>query len=98
MRAFTVLLALAWFTGCATPEKVPPLLPGEVRSARAASDALSIGKSSKADVRAALGQGTVIDFDSGYAVWLYREKPAKQASELALLFAPSGILAKARIR
>ena len=88
-------------TGCAlapSPPKEEPLLPGEVRSAKAASDALSIGKSTKAQVRAALGQAVVIDFDSGYEVWLYREKPPKQASELALLFAPSGTLAKARIR
>jgi len=44
----------------------------------------------------------VVDFESGYAVWVYREPPrAKasiQASELVLLFDPSGLLAKTRIR
>jgi hypothetical protein len=46
----------------------------------------------------------VIDFDSGYEVWVYRERPTKKEqppprpTELVLLFAPSGILAKTRIR
>ena len=56
----------------------------------------------KADVRAALGEATVIDFDSGYAVWVYREpareKAASPRTELVLLFEPSGVLAKTRTR
>jgi hypothetical protein len=43
---------------------------------------------------AALGEAAVVDFDSGYEVWLYREK----LSELVLLFAPSGVVTKTRIR
>jgi hypothetical protein len=48
----------------------------------------AVGESTSADVRAALGEALVIDFDSGYEVWVYRE--------LVLLFAPSGVLTKAR--
>jgi hypothetical protein len=58
-----------------------------------AGDALGPGRSTKADVRAALGEATVVDFPSGYEVWVYREPPA---AELVLLFAPSGVLARAR--
>ena len=79
-----------------------PLGPGEIRSARAGESALAVGKSTKADVRAALGEATVVDFASGYEVWVYRERaqekePAPKA-ELVLLFTPSGILTRTRVR
>ncbi len=60
------------------------------------------GTSPKIDVKAALGQAIVIDFDSGYEVWVYRErlreKQVPPPTELVLLFSPSGTLAKARTR
>ena len=67
----------------------------------------------KADVLAALGPATVVRFDSGYEVWLYRlvetssrknqdEPPNRdrggQPSELVMLFNPSGSVSKVRIR
>jgi hypothetical protein len=62
-----------------------------------------VGKSTKADVRAALGEATVVDFDSGYSAWVYREqrilekdKPPPPGVELVILFAPSGTVAKTR--
>jgi len=48
-------------------------------------------------VRAALGEGTVVAFPSGYDVWVYREHPPS-SGELVLLFEPSGILSKTRVR
>ncbi len=104
MRALLAACALA---GCALvqPQKPAeaPLGPGEVRSARAAHDALELGTSTRGDVRAALGAATVVDFASGYEVWVYRERPPEKdqpapRAELVLLFAPSGILSKARVR
>ena len=105
MRA--VLAACALLGACAFVQPPPkpaeaPLGPCEIRSAHAAAYALDIGKSTKGDVRAALGEAVVVGFDSGYEVWVYREgppekKPAAKA-ELVLLFAPSGILAKTRVR
>jgi len=102
-----VLAACAVLSACALVQPPPkpaeaPLGPAEIRSAHAAEHALDIGKSSKADVRAALGEAVVVDFESGYEVWVYRERapekePAAKA-ELVLLFAPSGILAKTRVR
>ena len=97
MRAHAALLAFVCMTGCAlapSPAKEEPLLPGEVRSAKAANDALSIGKSTKAQVRAALGEAVVIDFDSGYEVWAYDWA----GSDFTVLFAPDGRAAKSRLR
>jgi len=96
MRGAAALSICLVLLGCAAPpSKEPPLGPGEIRSAQAASQALVVGKSTKADVRAALGRATVVDFASGYEVWVYRENPKK--NELVLLFAPSGVLAKLRV-
>ena len=105
------LAALALLGGCAllSPPPAPaeaPLGPGEILSARAGADALSVGKSTRADVRAALGDAVVVDFRSGYEVWVYRERPVMATegqsppppAELVLLFEPSGILEKTRVR
>lgn len=85
--------------GCALVEPrskaEAPLGPHEVRSAQSAAEAIAVGKSTKADVRAALGEAVVVDFETGYEVWVYRERPS---TELVLLFDPSGRLAKTRIR
>jgi len=91
------LIGCVLVAGCtALPQgsKSKPLGPAEIRSAQAASGVISVGKSTKADVRAALGEAVVVDFDTGYAVWVYRERPSK---ELVLLFDPSGTLKKTRI-
>jgi len=40
-------------------------------SAHNAKDAISIGKSTKSDVIAALGKTKGISFDSGFEVWVY---------------------------
>ena len=102
-----VIAAFVLLSACAVLQPSPKpaataLGPAEIRSARAGEDALAVGKSTKADVRAALGEATVVDFASGYEVWVYREpaqekEPAARA-ELVLLFAPSGILTRTRVR
>lgn len=101
-----ILAACALLGGCALVQPPPkpapaPLGPGEIVSATAAGNALAVGRSTKADVRAALGEATVVDFPSGYEVWVYRERPQKDQpapAELVLLFELSGILAKSRVR
>lgn len=95
MKAFLLLLVLA---GCATVEpkqEEKPLGPGEIASAQAASEFLTPEETTKAQVREALGDATAVAFKSGYEVWVYREPPA---AELVLLFEPSGILSKKRVR
>lgn len=104
MRTAAVFLLTCLFGCTLSPSKTkpPPLGPGEVVSAHAARDTVSIGKSTQAEVRAALGKAVEIDFDSGYEVWVYRErlreKQPPPPTELVLLFSPSGTLAKARTR
>ena len=104
-----VLAACLFIGGCVllepptkTPQTAAPLGQAEIRSARGAADTISVGKSTKADVRAALGEAVVLDFESGYEVWLYKERAGEKgkppATELVLLFDPSGTLAKTRIR
>ncbi|HMA07931.1 MAG TPA: hypothetical protein VKP68_08715 [Ramlibacter sp.] len=108
MRASLVSLFCACIAGCAgtgglssRQDDGASLLP-EGLAAQAAGDAVVVGKSSKADVAAALGKATQIKFDSGYEVWVYRGREAARGSgartEFVVLFAPSGIVKKTRIR
>jgi hypothetical protein len=96
--AFCVCIA-----ACATPATTG------IPSARDAQAAMAIGKSTKADVEAALGKAIVVSFDSGYEVWIYREKsaaaglglfgqPTQERPELVLLFEQAGTLKKTRVR
>ena len=102
-----VLAYCLWLVGCAGPFGFPGA--GDAASAfrdpglsmQAASEAVAMGKSSKQEVMAALGPATVVRFDSGYEVWVYRKNPLKSETadaEFVILFAPSGIVKKARIR
>lgn len=87
-----VLLALcALLAACAT--QAPPK-PAAGPSLAELASTLAIGRSTKSEVRAALGEGTVLSFDSDYEVWVYRQP----SIELVLLFEPSGILSKTRLR
>jgi hypothetical protein len=68
---------------------------------QAAMQAVAIGTSNRQDVMAALGPGTVVRFDSGYEVWVYRKNPLRSESanaEFVILFDPSGHVKKSRIR
>jgi hypothetical protein len=101
-RIGIAIAAAACVGGCAlqpstTPSAVVTSLQKKVIPADRAKAALTIGKSSRADVIAALGETLVISFDTGYEVWVYRLANAPGA-ELVILFAPSGLVAKTRIR
>jgi hypothetical protein len=108
VRAGIVLAICACVTACAGTEESPiataatPSIP--VQDVR---NAITIGESTKADVIAALGKTTVVSFDSGYEVWVYRYKGGASAgsaqgtpgkTEFIVLFAPTGLVAKTRIR
>ena len=101
--AFACCLLLA---ACAGPglfnagSDAPPF-SNPVLSMQSASDSIIIGKSSKADVMTALGAATVINFDSGFEVWVYRAKsrePAEAKAEFVILYSPNGIVKKTRLR
>jgi hypothetical protein len=93
-----------------TPQRAKVILADRVK------DTIAIGRSTKVDVIASLGETLVISFDTGYEVWVYRlanDTPAKAPptpriasekawpptpAEFVILFAPSGFVAKTRIR
>ncbi len=84
----------ACVAGCATPGVSFTTIP-----ANGTRDAVTIGKSTKADVISALGKTTVVRFDSGFEVWVYQYRGgAPGVNEFVVLFAPSGVVAKTRIR
>ena len=110
-------------TGTSSLTSATALLSGtRTVSGRDLRDAIAIGRSTKADLIAALGKTTVISFDSGFEVWVYQYSgdnlpgetaaDAKSAErnragsdpgtaaggEFVVLFAPSGVVTKTRIR
>ena len=125
LRLLAVAVATTGLCACATQQPATtvaasnpsPLIATAVEMARAAE---SLRGRTRGEVIAARGPATIIPFDSGYEVWVYRyvepaprnpaDKPdyapaARQRaegerppSELVLLFAPSGVVAKVRVR
>ena len=95
-----------WLAACAgsglfsAGNDAPPFR-NPAMSMQSASDSITIGKSSKADVMEALGVATVINFDSGYEVWVYRARsrePAEAKAEFVILFSRDGVVRKTRVR
>ena len=88
--------------GPALAEQGPGTMRAGGPSPAIAQASIAPGKSTKADVLAALGPGIAIKFDSGYEVWAYRwpgaQGTSRAATELVILFEPSGIVKKTRIR
>ena len=100
-------LSCIWLAGCAgsfgafSPADSTPTFRDTSLSMQGAKDAIVIGRATKADVIAALGNGNVVKFDSGFEVWVYKDKIASTAddkAEFVILFTPSGIVKKTRIR
>lgn len=106
LRVSAACAICAWLAGCATTGETPgaTLTKATAVPERAASAGILIGKSTKADVIAALGRTTAITFDTGFEVWVYHlaggiaSRAQAGKTELVLLFAPSGVLAKTRVR
>lgn len=107
---FCISLALAcslWLAGCvgtgefAKSRDTKPVFLDKNMSVQEAQGSITVGTSTKAAVRAALGAATVVKFDSGYEVWVYRGTDGKATAtgaEFVILFAPSGVVKKTRIR
>ena len=99
--ALAVLVAVT-LVGCAGFEApaAPPFRDSAL-SLLSAQALVIPGQSTRGGVANALGPATVITFDSGFEVWAYREKSSSTSSasgELVILFAPSGIVTKTRVR
>ena len=111
-RKSLVCLSLAfasghWLVGCAgggepfASSSTDVVFSNKSMSIQQVAAAVVIGQSTKADVLAALGPATIIRFDSGHEVWVYRGKPLRApatGAEFVVLFAPSGTVQKTRIR
>jgi hypothetical protein len=72
-------------------------------------DAVVVGRSTRADVNAALGDTLAIRFENGYELWLYRltgqpvggrgrSRVPGESAEFVVLFGPSGVAVKSRVR
>jgi hypothetical protein len=111
-RASLCLAGCLLVAGCAGPSALTPRTPGASvfkdpsLSMASARDRIVVGKSSRQDLLDILGPAEVIAFDSGYAVWVYREaaptgratRSATERSQLVVLLAPSGLVEKVRFR
>jgi hypothetical protein len=102
-----VLACCLGLAACAGPggrsgaDDSQPPFRDQTLSMQSAQGMVIPGTSTKAGVAAALGPATVVRFDSGYEVWAYREKqPGSETpgAEFVILFAPSGVVQKTRIR
>lgn len=97
-----VTVAALMLTGCAGfNDPAAPPFRDPTLSMPSAQALIIPGKSTRRDVSVALGTATVVVFDSGFEVWVYREKLQKNTAdnaELVVLFAPSGIVTKTRVR
>ncbi|MGZ8272449.1 MAG: hypothetical protein ACXW2G_01830 [Burkholderiaceae bacterium] len=113
------LFTVALVAGCAarTTASSPPLIgpPGlDGLSAQELAKDLARGRRTRAEVTSRLGDATIVRFDTGYEVWVYRitepvvakqrvqqanRGEAQRASgELVILLAPSGEVVKVRTR
>jgi hypothetical protein len=102
IRFAVALASTVWIAGCASgPSTTPSAFVTSPRAKVIPTErvkaAVSIGKSTKADVIASLGETLVISFDTGYEVWVYRLAEDRRG-EYVVLFDPSGLLTKTRIR
>ncbi|GGC89180.1 hypothetical protein [Undibacterium terreum] len=97
------LVCAAALAACATTPK-GEIVDAEVArvSVPLALSSIVSGTSTRADVMAALGRTKTIRFDSGFEIWLYYQdgQSGRQvpADEFVVLFAPSGVVAKTRVR
>jgi hypothetical protein len=95
-----------WLAGCAGSGLLnsgtdTPTFSNPAVTMQTTGDTIIIGKTTKAEVMAALGAATVINFDSGFEVWVYRARsraPAETKAEFVVLFSPDGIVKKTRVR
>jgi hypothetical protein len=97
------LLASLWLNACGglNAGAAAPPFRDPTMSMQNAKESIVVGTTTQAGALAALGPATEIQFDSGYAVWVYRDRAAEpdaDRAEFVILFAPSGVVKKTRLR
>jgi len=106
MRAISLALVACccqWLAACGTigTDRTAPPFRDPTMSLHSAQGRIVVGTTTQDQALAALGPATEIHFDSGYAVWVYRAPstdPQADRAELVILFAPSGVVKKTRLR
>lgn len=103
VRAGLALAVSLWLGACGSLNagRTAPPFRDPAMSMQNAYDTIVVGKTTQADTMAALGPATEIQFDSGYAVWVYRAGVAEtdaDRAEFVILFAPSRVVKKTRLR
>lgn len=103
VRMGLALAACLWLGACGSLNagRTAPPFRDPAMSMQNAYDTMVVGKTTQAEAMAALGPATEIKFDSGYAVWVYRARAAEpdaDRAEFVILFAPSGVVKKTRLR
>ena len=100
--AATMLLPSCALLG---PGSIDETGPGVMRTTAASPESASARVApgfTKQQVTAALGPANVVRFDSGWEVWVYRwlgkERTARDATELVMLFDEQGRVRKTRLR
>ena len=102
-QASLLLAGCQWLVACGSlrARDTVPTFRNTGLSVQDARDAIVVGQTTQAETMATLGPATEIRFDSGYAVWVYRDRaaePGADRAEFVVLFAPSGIVKKTRLR
>jgi outer membrane protein assembly factor BamE (lipoprotein component of BamABCDE complex) len=109
MRLAAACVVCAALAGCATSGKLEENGPGIVRvapqaafaQAQAARERVHVGDT-RDQVAAALGPSNILQFESGWQVWIYRwpgaDESTRAATELVILFEPRGVVRKIRVR
>lgn len=108
--AFMMLAAAAALAGCAAGGRIeengPGIAPRTAPQAAFAAAQAAEGKVHVGDTRdqvaAALGPSNILQFESGWQVWIYRwpgaDNSTRAATELVILFEPNGTVRKMRVR
>ena len=101
--AIASALLLAGCAGLSSLSSLPqperPMFREAALPPQAASAAITVGRSTQAEVAARLGEADRLRFDNGYEVWVYRAHPVRaDQAELVVLFAPDGMVRKVRVR
>ena len=101
-RAAAALACTVGVAGCTAPQASAPSAfvaspSAKVVPVNRTQHAVVVGRSTKADVAASLGETLVIGFDNAYEVWVYRLAEDRRG-EFVILFEPSGVVAKTRVR
>jgi len=103
VRTGLALVASLWLSACGSLDVsgTAPPFRDPTMSMQSAKESIVVGTTTQAGALAALGPATEIQFDSGYAVWVYRDRAAEpdaDRAEFVILFAPSGVVKKTRLR